>query len=1023
MGEPTPPSDVLLAVLPGKPQASGNSSYGKKKPALNRDDSFLSSSSSSNSAFSDVDSKDKKTPLGSIRPELQGAMNEEAQKRSSVTFGRRNSQQESIRGSLSSTSQRRANGQPSLKEFNENRRRQSFTLVQQKAAEEVAVKRASLAEEQKEKPPNADERIAKQQMRKSMESESLKSGRRPSMAVGVVRSNGRASTVAIVPPAGGDEQKAPMCFCLTEIRVKSVPYCRFIHRNRWFQSSMILALVAALFLPDVWVLADRPTNDDLDVILTLVLLMFIVEFAVQCIALSRTYIGSFFFYMDILGALSLLLDLSYVGILGGQEGGNSNVVIMRAARIAKLGARAGRFTKLVKLLRFLPGMQGYGNDAGTAKAINARLIQGLSIRVSCLIITMVMITPLFSLWTFPESDESMMSWIQRLDDMSLSRPDVLARELQKLEDFFKSLDYYPHKITAKPSSGLPIKSLELLPWESQRGQPVRADSVQTRESSSLICEFNFSAPNQMDAAMNLLMLIFVMVLMIGFSMVLQNATSKIVLRPLEMLLAQVRQTAATIFQSVNDMHDKDGEAAQEPEEDENAEASTHVFFGAEKALLDKVVEKISLIQQQQEEVDDSGGWTGTRNNKQKDEEGSPPSSPSSKTARQKGAVNEDEDWDEVLKAQSRMLDESGLSLDLLDSWHMNPLEMDKARNKAAVVYIVGPQNHGIRCELQATAFMDSVEANHNKSNPYHSWFHAVDVAHAVWRFTQSCQVQEYLSDVERFGLLVSAVCHDIGHPGLNNAFLMETRHEFAMTYNDRSPLENMSAALLFRLLAAPGCNIFAPLPPAKYSEARKVVIDAILHTDNTQHFAMVKEVQMFYEMNSEILDASRDIFHDMTAEEDDNFPTMEALEVYKEPANKRLLVNLLLHTADISNSTKPFRICRTWAYKVMDEFFQQGDKEKELGLEVQALNDRNKVNRSFSQMGFIEFLVAPLLLTAIKALPPFEPLLEQMVLNMKSWQSQWLSETQPPPSDADKKMVQDRVQKLQARYNDSQIST
>ena len=43
------------------------------------------------------------------------------------------------------------------------------------------------------------------------------------------------------------------------------------------------------------------------------------------------------------------------------------VIIARAARIAKLGARVGRFTKMVKMLRFLPGMGGE-KAQGSAKA-------------------------------------------------------------------------------------------------------------------------------------------------------------------------------------------------------------------------------------------------------------------------------------------------------------------------------------------------------------------------------------------------------------------------------------------------------------------------------------------------------------------------------------------------------------------------------------------------------------------------------------------------------------------------------
>ncbi len=60
---------------------------------------------------------------------------------------------------------------------------------------------------------------------------------------------------------------------------------------------------------------------------------------------------------------------------------------------------------------------------------------------------------------------------------------------------------------------------------------------------------------------------------------------------------------------------------------------------------------------------------------------------------------------------------------------------------------------------------------------------------------------------------------------------------------------------------------------------------------------------------------------------------------------------LILHAADVSNPFKPFPICRAWAYLVLEEFFCQGDREKQLGLTVQMLNDRNKVKKPLSQIG------------------------------------------------------------------------
>merc|ERR1712061_560280 len=111
---------------------------------------------------------------------------------------------------------------------------------------------------------------------------------------------------------------------------------------------------------------------------------------------------------------------------------------------------------------------------------------------------------------------------------------------------------------------------------------------------------------------------------------------------------------------------------------------------------------------------------------------------------------------------------------------------------------------------------------------------------------------------------------------------------------------------------------------------------------------------------------------------------------------------------------KPFRICRIWAWKVLEEFFTQGDAEKRLGIPVQALNDRDCVQRSFSQIGFIEFLVSPLLLALMKVLPPIESMAEQMVSNLKAWHKNWLNETNHP-SEEEKKSLVDRIGKLELR--------
>ena len=53
-----------------------------------------------------------------------------------------------------------------------------------------------------------------------------------------------------------------------------------------------------------------------------------------------------------------------------------------------------------------------------------------------------------------------------------------------------------------------------------------------------------------------------------------------------------------------------------------------------------------------------------------------------------------------------------------------------------------------------------------------------------------------------FGLLVGAICHDIGHPGKNNTFQVNAQTDYALTYNDISVLESYHAAQTFRIVAS-----------------------------------------------------------------------------------------------------------------------------------------------------------------------------------------------------------------------------
>ena len=58
----------------------------------------------------------------------------------------------------------------------------------------------------------------------------------------------------------------------------------------------------------------------------------------------------------------------------------------------------------------------------------------------------------------------------------------------------------------------------------------------------------------------------------------------------------------------------------------------------------------------------------------------------------------------------------------------------------------------------------------------------------------------------------------------------------------------------------------------------------------------------------------------------------------------------MVHCADLSGPTKPLHLYRRWCDRIMEEFFQQGDKEREAGLEISPMCDRNNATIEKSQV-------------------------------------------------------------------------
>lgn len=58
----------------------------------------------------------------------------------------------------------------------------------------------------------------------------------------------------------------------------------------------------------------------------------------------------------------------------------------------------------------------------------------------------------------------------------------------------------------------------------------------------------------------------------------------------------------------------------------------------------------------------------------------------------------------------------------------------------------------------------------------------------------------------------------------------------------------------------------------------------------------------------------------------------------------------MVHCADLSNPTKPLDLYRQWTDRIMDEFFHQGDRERERGMEISPMCDKHTASVERTQV-------------------------------------------------------------------------
>ncbi|KAJ3365332.1 hypothetical protein GGF31_008571 [Allomyces arbusculus] len=368
--------------------------------------------------------------------------------------------------------------------------------------------------------------------------------------------------------------------------------------------------------------------------------------------------------------------------------------------------------------------------------------------------------------------------------------------------------------------------------------------------------------------------------------------------------------------------------------------------------------------------------------------------------------------------------------------------------------------------------------------PYHSFIHAVDVALIVYFTLYTLHGRDLVTDLDAALCFMAALCHDMGHPGRNNLYMINSRDPLAIKYKNVSVLESYSVELGRISLLKHG--MLDHLTPAARDAFLDRFRDVILGTDMATHFARVKELgelsrqllaldaqlaavpeesastvgsdtsestpkaapaadappqqdspplhpshkphflRRIAHRNSAPPDllppptSSRDLdadpalalrrpvsdsylVHDEHPSSATGLPTppdsastaatggkdAPPLVVEDEPllttSERIALVRCVLHAADISNTVRPWDLCKKWSDLVLEELYAQGDVERIAGLPISPNTDRSARAQGQFALDFSDVIIEPFFVLLADVIPAAEIYIDQLATNRTRW--------------------------------------
>ncbi|ODV64171.1 3',5'-cyclic-nucleotide phosphodiesterase PDE2 [Ascoidea rubescens DSM 1968] len=287
-----------------------------------------------------------------------------------------------------------------------------------------------------------------------------------------------------------------------------------------------------------------------------------------------------------------------------------------------------------------------------------------------------------------------------------------------------------------------------------------------------------------------------------------------------------------------------------------------------------------------------------------------------------------------------------------------------------------PSNNKIIC------FLLAVKNSYHAGNKFHNFRHAIDVLQATYFFliklnllstdsliyaksqsqnriiknkklnilnslksksitqivneeVQNTLDKSVMKPIEVLGLLLAALGHDTGHPGLTNLFLCKHESPLSTIFNETSVLENYHYIMFEKLITNFWTEkhfIDLPKTVSCCISLKNLITESILATDMAKHSEYITKIKHFKELANEYNNNANK--NDINKDEIKN----KIKNQIKEKLTSKLLCSLIIKCADISNVTRPLRVSTQWGIALGKEFGEIATLESLLTINKRLLD-------------------------------------------------------------------------------------